>query len=244
MRDGSRSVARGVGRVGRVRHLRLVAVVLLVACGLVGLGGPLWQRVHASARYPVRAADLAAGRRALASLAVHGLGSDDGYSREQFGAAWSDVDRNGCDTRNDVLRRDLVDVVLDPDSHGCVVLRGELDDPYTGRVIAFARGPTSAAVQIDHVVALDDAWRTGAQAWSAATRLAYANDPGVLLAVDGDANQEKGAGDASQWLPSNVGYRCVYVLRQVRIKAAYGLWVTPAEHDAMARALRGCVVSG
>jgi len=221
-----------------------VAVVVLVACVLAGLGGPLLLRERAAARYPVRAADLAAGRQALAALAVQELASADGYTREQFGAAWTDVDRNGCDTRNDVLRRDLTDVTLDPDTHGCVVLTGRLDDPYTGRVIAFARGPTSADVQIDHVVALDDAWRTGAQTWTAETRLAYANDPGVLLAVDGDANQEKGAGDASQWLPSNTGYRCVYVLRQVRIKAAYGLWVTRAEHDAMERVLDGCVVSG
>lgn len=227
-----------------VASLPLVAAVLLVACLVVGLGGPTWQRERASARYPVDAADLDAGRRALEALPVRALAPDDGYTREQFGAAWTDVDRNGCDTRNDVLRRDLTDVRLDPETHGCVVLRGRLDDPYTGRVIAFARGPTSATVQIDHVVALDDAWRTGAQAWSASTRLAYANDPAVLLAVDGDANQRKGAGDASQWLPANVGYRCVYVLRQVRIKAAYGLWVTPAEHDAMARALRSCVVVG
>jgi len=227
-----------------VRQLPGVAAVVLVACLLVGLGGPLWQGRRAAARYPVRADDLASGRRALASLAVRALAPDTGYSREQFGAAWSDVDHNGCDTRDDVLRRDLADVELDATTHGCVVLSGRLDDPYTGRVIAFARGPTSAAVQIDHVVALDDAWRTGAQQWPAATRLAYANDPGVLLAVDGPANQEKGAGDASQWLPANVGYRCVYVLRQVRIKAAYRLWVTPAERDAMAHALDGCVVSG
>lgn len=233
-----------VGWTRAAGRLPVVAVALLVACLVVGLGGPAWQRERASARYPVSAIDLDAGRRALAALPVRALAPDDGYTREQFGAAWTDVDRNGCDTRNDVLRRDLADVELDPETHGCVVLRGRLDDPYTGRVIAFARGPTSATVQIDHVVALDDAWRTGARTWSAQTRLAYANDPAVLLAVDGDANQRKGAGDASQWLPSDVGYRCVYVLRQVRIKAAYGLWVTPAEHDAMARALRSCVVAG
>jgi hypothetical protein len=218
-------------------------VVLLAACVLIGVGGPLLLRERASARYPVRASDLAAARAALAGLAVRPLASGDGYSREQFGPAWTDVDRNGCDTRNDVLRRDLRDVTLDPATNGCVVLTGRLDDPYTGHVIAFARGPTSAAVQIDHVVALDDAWRTGAASWTDSRRLAYANDPAVLLAVDGPANQDKGAGDASQWLPPDTGYRCVYVLRQVRIKAAYGLWVTGAERSAMERALDGCVVA-
>lgn len=232
---------RPTGTSGRARRLPAVGAVLLVACVLVGLGGPVWQRHRSAARYPVRAADLATGRLALASLAVRDLAPDDGYTREQFGTAWSDVDRNGCDTRNDILRRDLTALTVDPATHGCVVLRGRLDDPYTGHLIAFARGPTSSAVQIDHVVALDDAWRTGARDWTPATRLAYANDPGVLLAVDGDANQEKGAGDASQWLPSNTGYRCVYVLRQIRIKAAYGLWVTAPERDAMEHVLDGCV---
>ncbi len=124
----------------------------------------------------------------------------------------------------------------------CVVLSGTLDDPYTGLPITFVRGPDSTAVQIDHVVALSDAWQTGAQQWDPTRRLAFANDPANLLAVDGPANQEKGAGDAATWLPPNRGYRCVYALRQVRVKAAYGLWVTAAERDALERELGRCVV--
>ena len=98
-------------------------------------------------------------------------------------------------------------------------------------------------MQVDHVVALSDAWQKGAQAWTAAQREAFANDPANLLAVDGPANQEKGAGDAATWLPPQRGYRCVYALRQVRVKAAYGLWVTAAERDALNRELNGCVVA-
>ena len=92
-----------------------------------------------------------------------------GYDREQFGPAWSDVDRNGCDTRNDILKRDLAGETFKPGTHDCVVLTGTLDDPYTGKTIAFSRGQgTSEAVQIDHVVALSDAWQKGAQQLDAA----------------------------------------------------------------------------
>ncbi|MEZ0446503.1 HNH endonuclease family protein [Cellulomonas sp. ICMP 17802] len=213
-------------------------LVALLVCVAVGAGVPAWSQARVAARYAVTADDLAAGRAALDRLPVRGPAPTTGYARERFGQAWADVDRNGCDTRNDVLRRDLAVTVVD----GCVVLRGTLDDPYTGVPIPFARGPDSAAVQIDHVVALSDAWQTGAQAWTPARREAFANDPANLLAVDGPANQEKGAADAATWLPPNRGYRCVYALRQVRVKAAYGLWVTAPEHDALDRELGRCVV--
>jgi len=123
----------------------------------------------------------------------------------------------------------------------CVVLTGTLADPYTATKISFVRGQdTSNAVQIDHVVALSDAWQKGAQKLDADTRRAFANDPLNLLAVDGPANQAKGDGDAATWLPSNKSYRCQYVARQVAVKAKYSLWVTQAEHDAIARVLKSC----
>ena len=217
--------------------------LLLVVCLAIGLGAPWWTTARAAARFPVSAADLAAARAGLAALPVRPLDPDDDYVREKFGQSWADVDGNGCDTRNDVLARDLRDTRLDPDpAAACVVLRGTLDDPYTGEVVPFARGPDSADVQIDHVVALADAWQTGAQQLTAARREQLANDPANLLAVDGALNQQKGAGDAATWLPPNKPYRCVYVLRQIRVKAAYDLWVTAAERDAMARTIDGCVV--
>lgn len=164
----------------------------------------------------------------------------DDYDRAAFGAAWADVDGNGCDTRNDVLRRDLLGAAVEAD--GCVVLSGVLLDPYTGGEIAFERGSRSGDVQIDHVVALAAAWRTGASAWPPAVREAFANDPANLLAVAGATNEDKGASDAAEWLPPDPGYRCVYVLRQVRVKAAYGLAVTSDEREAMGVALDRCVV--
>ena len=178
---------------------------------------------------------------ALATLRVAGRAPKTDYDRARFGQAWADVDRNGCDTRNDVLRRDLTRYTLKAGTYGCLVLKGTLHDPYTGRTIAFVRGQTtSMAVQIDHVVALSDAWQKGAQGWTTAKRTAFANDSLNLLAVDGPSNARKGDGDAATWLPPAKAYRCEYVARQVAVKSRYGLWVTRAERDAIARVLARC----
>ena len=178
---------------------------------------------------------------ALATLAVKGRAPRTGYDRGLFGQAWADVDRNGCDTRNDVLRRDLTADEIRPGTHGCVLLSGSLHDPYTGTIIAFVRGQaTSSKVQIDHVVALSDAWQKGAQQWSTQRRTAFANDWLNLLAVDGLTNQRKSDGDAATWLPPNKAFRCSYAARQVAVKARYALWVTGAERGALSRILATC----
>ena len=175
----------------------------------------------------------------LESLDVKGRAPKTGYDRDdKFGSAWVDMDQNGCDTRNDVLARDLVATTL---AGTCRVLTGTLADPYTGTSIDFVRGETtSSLVQIDHVVALSNAWQTGAQQLSSERRYEFANDPINLLAVDGATNSSKGDGDAATWLPPNPTFRCAYVSRQITVKAAYELWVTQAEHDAMTRVLADC----
>ncbi|WP_369816321.1 HNH endonuclease family protein [Cellulomonas sp. Leaf334] len=174
-------------------------------------------------------------------LPVKGRAPKTGYDRDLYGHAWKDVDRNGCDTRNDILRRDLTEQVLKDGTNGCVVLAGTLADPYSGLPIAFVRGQaTSSDVQIDHVVALSDSWQKGAQQWDTPTREAFANDPLNLLAADGPLNQQKGDGDTATWLPPNDAFRCAYVARQVGVKYTYGLWVTQAERDAMVRVLSTC----
>lgn len=189
----------------------------------------------------VRTAPPASGdaASALAALPVKGRAPKTGYERERFGSAWTDVDRNGCDQRNDVLRRDLQDETLRPGTGGCVVVGGTLTDPYTGKTVVF-RKSAGDQVQIDHVVALSNAWQTGAQQLDEPTRTALGNDPLNLMAVDGPTNQAKGDGDAATWLPPARGYRCAYVARQVAVKAKYGLWVTQAERDAIARVLSAC----
>ena len=174
-------------------------------------------------------------------LEVKGRAPRTGYDRDLFGSGWVDVDRNGCDTRNDMLARDLTGTTFKAGTHDCVVLTGTLVDPFSGATIAFQRGNDSSNdVQIDHVVALSDAWQKGAQGWDETTRVAFANDPLNLLAVDGPLNMQKGDGDAATWLPPNKSFRCAYVARQVAVKHTYGLWVTAAERDAMAGVLASC----
>ncbi|MCC3291721.1 DUF1524 domain-containing protein [Arthrobacter sp. zg-Y1110] len=193
---------------------------------------------------PAAPAEPAAAGTALDQLAgipIKGRAPKTGYDREQFGPAWADTDRNGCDTRNDILARDLVDIVYKDGTQECVVASGTFLDPYTGTTIAFVRGnTTSTAVQIDHVVALSDAWQKGAQQLSAEERRQLANDPLNLMAADGPANGSKSDGDAATWLPANKAFRCEYVARQTAVKAEYRLWMTQAEHDAIAAVLSGC----
>lgn len=174
---------------------------------------------------------------ALNKLPVKGRAPMTGYSRDQFGKGWGTV--GGCDTRESILHRDLTNVTMNSD--GCTVESGTLLDPYTGKTIDFKRGPsTSSAVQIDHIVAIGDAWQTGAQQLDASTRENLYNDPLELLAVDGPTNEQKGDGDAATWLPPNKAFRCYYVARQVAVKAKYGLWVTSAEKAAINGILATC----
>lgn len=195
---------------------------------------------------PVSSADAPGALATLETLEIKGRAPKTGYDRDLFGDRWTDdvaveYGHNGCDTRNDILRRDLVDVVFKPGSNDCAVLSGILNDPYTGTTVEFHRGPDSSAeVQIDHVVALSDAWQTGAQEWDELKRRNFANDPLELQSTLGWVNQAKGDGDAATWLPPNNAYRCTYATRIVDIKAAYGLWVTPAEHEALIRVLTAC----
>ena len=173
---------------------------------------------------------------ALGTLAIKGRAPKTNYSREQFGAGWTTT--SGCDTRNIILNRDLTNTLVD---EKCNVTSGTLNDPYTGKVISFIRGSdTSGAVQIDHVVALSDAWQKGAQQFTLEKRILLANDPLELLAVDGPANLQKNDGEAATWLPSNKSFRCQYIARQITVKQKYNLWVTQAEHDAMATILNKC----
>lgn len=196
-----------------------------------------------------------------------------------FGEAWEDVDGDGCDTRNEILGRDLVDadysradgvqtlaqgrgegVSSCPDA---TVYAGTLHDPYTGSTIAFTRGKdTSAAVQIDHVVPLNYLYAHGAWAWDERTRLLVANDPLNLIAVDGDANEGKGAcgpatcpvgstetgswdtASGEGWWPPDGDERCAYAERFVSVLAAYGLGVPQTDHDALATTLSSCAAGG
>lgn len=196
--------------------------------------GDMWQPAVSTHSSPSHVSGAAADL--LKTVAVKGRAPKTGYERSQFGDGWATTD--GCDTRNIILNRDLKQPVV---GDGCKVLGGMLDDPYTGKMIDFRRGAdTSADVQIDHVVALGDAWQKGAQQLTSELRRKLANDPLELLAVDGPSNQQKSDGDAATWLPANKPFRCEYVARQIAVKAKYRLWMTQAEHDAIEDILSRC----
>ena len=187
------------------------------------------------------ARDAAQALVQLESIPVKGRAPKTGYTRDEFGPAWADTDHNGCDTRNDILARDLTGETFKPGTNNCVVATGTLADKYTGTTINFVRGQdTSSDVQIDHIVPLSDAWQKGAQQLTADQRKELANDPLNLMAADGTTNGAKGDKDAATWLPPNKAFRCEYVERQTAVKTKYSLWVTQAEHDAIAGILQNC----
>lgn len=221
-------------RLGRRRTLQVTLVVIAV---LVLIGNI----VVRSTGEDLATAEGAEGSAlaGLSDLEIREWQDEDGYDREEFGTAWKDVDDNSCDTRNDILARDLEGEEFSA-GETCEIASGTLEDPYTGEEIDFERGPNSGDVQIDHIVALKNAWITGAYAWDEAEREEIANDPLNLVASDGPANMGKGASDASEWLPENEEYHCEYIASQVAVKLKYELWVTKPEHDAMASVLAEC----
>jgi len=218
-------------------RLRRVIVIVL---SLIGLGAtillatpPVVENAIQTAVPAPTVAQTGSASKALETLAVKGRAAKTGYARTQFGSGWSTT--NGCDTRNIILHRDLQNPVVDEE---CAVVSGTLNDTYTGTVIEFEKG--SSSIQIDHVVALSDAWQTGAQQLTRAERIQLANDPLELIAVQGDANQQKSDGDAATWLPSNTSFRCEYVARQIAVKQKYALWVKEAEKQAILAVLNAC----
>lgn len=222
------------------RTRRIVSVIIALATLLVAIfiNQPIFEPAEKTVVVESESSVVTASPaiEALQTLEVKGRAQKTDYSREQFGAGWSII--NGCDMRNIILNRDLIDAQIDNE---CNMTSGTLNDPYTGKVILFQRGTsTSADVQIDHVVALSDAWQKGAQLLERDKRIELANDPLELLAVDGSANQQKSDGDAATWLPSNKPFRCQYVARQIAVKQKYSLWVTIAEKQAMETVLNDC----
>jgi hypothetical protein len=209
---------------------------------------PTWRAeptsTGATSNQPAPTARYDVARQQLKQLEVRGWDRTSDFKRSQFGKAWSDdVDvefgRNGCNTRDDILRRDLQNLVVRRGT--CYAQSGTLVDPYSGVTIDFVRSPdTSKAIEIDHVVALADAWYKGARSWDPQRRLDFANDPRNLLAVSPKANFDKAFRDAASWLPPNEAFRCDFVARQIEVKAAYGLWLSAKERKAMDAVLSRC----
>ncbi|MFJ6938203.1 HNH endonuclease family protein [Streptomyces sp. NPDC101132] len=234
----------------RLRSALVAVVLAALAGGCHQRGDPDAARASAAAlvaRVPPAGKgfppEAATARGRLAGLTVAWGKNWQTYRRAAFGPAWSDDTdapggRNGCDTRDDVLRRDLKEL-REGDRNPCVVLSGVLDDPYTGKRLPYSHRRASR-IQTDHVVALGAAWRAGAYAWTPERRLAYANDLDVLLAVDKQTNQDKGSRTADKWRPPRRDYWCEYGRRYTGIKHKYGLTVTPPEKLALEELLAAC----
>jgi hypothetical protein len=213
------------------RFKRVIASSLTLSL-LLGLSSAISQTAVVAAATGTKATAL------LSKLPVKGRAPKTGYDRDLFSDGWGKIGE--CDARNFILRRDLKSITWKA-SPPCTVATGILNDPYTARKIYFVRGvSTSNDVQIDHVVAVSDAWQKGAQKLSFSQRYSFYNDPLNLLAVDGPTNQSKSDSDAASWLPPNRKYWCSFVARQIAVKHKYKLWVTSAERDSMSRVLKTC----
>lgn len=181
---------------------------------------------------------------ALASLPAIGIGESlapTPYDREVFGQQWLDVDRNGCDTRNDILRRDLENLVVKEGTQGCVAYSGRFMDPYTAQEFVFERGSGNAGeLHVDHVVALSDAWHKGAGNWTDERRAEFANDPMNLLVTFGEVNMAKGGRDAGSWVPPNELAGCGFAVHVVWVKERYDLAVSIDESSTLRDLLATC----
>ncbi len=187
---------------------------------------------------PVTASgDTAEARELIESLRTKGRGPRTGYERDAFGYAWMDtadgvpLARNGCDTRNDLLRRDGEDLRFREGSD-CVVISMTLDDPYTGTTIEW-RKQQAAEVQIDHVVPLSYAWQMGVSRWTEGKREQLANDPLNLIPVEGRANSAKSDSGPASWLPPSKRIRCAYAVRFAQVAEKYEMPVTAPDKETM-----------
>lgn len=217
-----------------------LAVIVAVQVVSAGDDGEMTARADVPTVQP--GTDVLAG---VSVVPVRVRGYD--YRRAAFGEAWDDDNdapggHNGCDTRNDILNRDLVDktyvaIKRCPDA----VATGILRDPYTNATIAFTRGnQVGAAVQIDHIVPLALAWDMGARDWSDAMRIRFANDPANLLAVAGQANQDKGDQEPATWMPPNHAFWCQYAMQFIAVARGYGLAVDQASAQELREAAATC----
>ncbi|MGY1616384.1 HNH endonuclease family protein [Geodermatophilus sp. SYSU D00691] len=236
-------------RTGSASTLGLLVVALLVLAIYLATDRPgptSYSPPADGGEVPAGTLDPAAASAALGTLPIAAKGGLAGYERDcgdgagcVFGPAWSDVDRNGCDQRNDVLHRDLTDVEVREGTEGCIVVAGTLVDPYTGEVVAFSRDEASQ-VPIDHVVPLAAAWVQGAAAWTDDEREAFANDLSNLIATTREQNSSKGDSTAEEWVPPDPSYGCEYASVVVTVKAEYELSVTAAEAAALRDLLATC----
>jgi hypothetical protein len=233
----------------RNRLLWLVLAVAMAVVVAIQVTGPSGDRAQfvAQADIPTVApgVDVLAG---IPEVPIRIRSYD--YHRDAFGDTWTDDNpapggHNGCDTRNDILDRDLVDKTY-ASIKRCpkAVATGILHDPYTNATVAFTRGAqVGAAVQIDHIVPLALAWDLGARNWPDDMRVRFANDPANLLAVEGQANQDKSDKEPAVWMPPNHAFWCQYAVQFANVLRGYGLPVDAPSAVALRDAAATCPTS-
>ncbi|WP_030777844.1 HNH endonuclease family protein [Streptomyces sp. NRRL S-920] len=208
------------------RRLAALGGAALLACAAVLTTGTPAQAA------PPAPVDAATARTYLGDLTVRAEGSSDGYSRDKF-PHWS-TQSGACNTREVVLKRDGTNVQQDA---SCAAVSGTWKSPYDG-------GTWTAAsdVDIDHVVPLSEAWRSGASGWTTAQRQGFANDLAQpqLIAVTDNVNQAKGDKDPAEWMPPTGSYHCFYARMWVDVKHHYKLTVNAEERSALTSVLSGC----
>ncbi|WP_441959950.1 HNH endonuclease family protein [Mycolicibacterium houstonense] len=230
----------------RVWWLAAAVALAVVVAIQVSLSGQHPARFAAQAQAPTVAPgiDVLAG---VPEIPVRVRGND--YRRAAFGDSWDDDNsapggHNGCDTRNDILNRDLADKTFVAIKRcPTAVATGRLHDPYTNEVVSFVRGnQVGASVQIDHIVPLALAWDLGARDWPDDLRLRFANDPANLLAVAGKANQDKGDQEPAHWMPPNRAFWCQYAVQVAEVLRGYALPVDAASAVVLREAAGTCPV--
>ncbi|MFE1366336.1 HNH endonuclease family protein [Streptomyces anulatus] len=208
------------------RRLSVVAATAALAATSALFTAPSAQ---AAMPTPVSAATA---RTYLGQLTVGAEGSSSGYSRDKF-PHWT-TQSGACNTREVVLKRDGTNVQQDS---SCAAVSGSWFSPYDG-----ATWSAASDVDIDHMVPLAEAWRSGASSWTTAQRQSFANDltRPQLIAVTDNVNQSKGDQDPAEWMPPTSSYKCTYVRAWVHVKKHYNLTVDSAEKSALQSALNGC----
>lgn len=225
-----------IRRLGRSIIISLALIVLIIGIGYV-LDRASQPQPAAITPASTASANSDSAISKLRELTVKAAEQGNDYERSNFSSGWASW--RDCNVRQKILNRDLRNVKLA--ANGCTVVSGTLHDPYSGKDIELTtKSAVAKKVQIDHVVALSNAWQTGARYLTADQRKTLANDDLELIAVSSNANQEKSDGDASVWLPENKSFRCAYVARQIAVKLKYRLWVTTNEKNAMANVLAAC----
>lgn len=224
----------------RVRRQRII-LTLVGALVVLGLGFTVWIMVltweNSRPQQPVHGAELHWAILVIEQIEVRAADPPVAYDRSEFGSPWSVITERGCDVRITIMIRDLEDLEMEGN---CTISSGVLQDRYSGTAVRYTGGSGGDQVQVDHIVSLSDAWKSGAWKWSAADRESFANHSVNLLTVSAQQNQEKSGHTAAHWLPADKTLHCWFVVRQILVKDMFGLSVTSAELEAYQEVLPKC----